>query len=51
MKFSIPANGKNVIHKGAVFKIDGGEFETKDKELQDKLLKCKGVSEVKSKSK
>ena len=51
MKLSIPVNGKNIIHEGVVLKLDGGEFETKDKDLQNKLLKCKGVSEVKDKSK
>lgn len=49
MTFLIPENGKMVSLGKKLIKLDSGEFETKDKKLQEALKKCKGVSEVKSK--
>lgn len=51
MKFSIPKGGKNILSGVKFISIAEGVFETKDKELQAKLSKCKGVSEIKDKSK
>lgn len=48
MKFSIPKNGKSIIHKSEFMTFEEGEFDTNDKELQEKLLKCLGVKEVKA---
>lgn len=49
MKFLIPQNGKMISVGKKLIKIKCGEFETKDKELQDLLKNCKDVSEVKAK--
>lgn len=49
MKFVIPDDGKTVSIGKKLVTFKGGEFETKDKELQEILKNCKGVSEVKAK--
>ena len=49
MVFLIPKNGKLVIHNKVVLNIASGEYDTKDKGLQETLSKCKGVTVVKKK--
>lgn len=43
MKFLIPNGGKTLSLGKKLISLDAGEFETKDKTLQELLLKAKGV--------
>ncbi len=49
MRLLIPQGGKNIIFKSELLSFEAGELEAKDKDLCDKLLKCKGVKKSKSK--
>tara|TARA_R100000951_G_scaffold116765_2_gene130555 strand:+ start:3288 stop:3431 length:144 start_codon:yes stop_codon:yes gene_type:complete len=47
MKFTILGSGLRVSVNGKIITVKGGDFETKDKDLQAKLVKCKGVKKAK----